>query len=111
DFAAVDGGQKFFEQRSGRQRLQEGLQLFFLERLVSEWIFFCVGFQEKIERVDDRHVGNETDFEREFPCRTGKNEPRQKIAVRVLLPVDEVVFRFYSQRVTCHGRAAVRRRT
>ena len=46
-----------------------------------------------------------------MPGLVGKHEPRQKIAVRILLPVDEMIFRFYPQRVACDGRAAVRCRT
>src|SRR5713226_308867 len=39
-----------------------------------------------------------------------KYEPREKIAVRILLPVDEMTVRFDTQRVTRDRGAAVRRR-
>src|SRR6185436_18545719 len=93
-----------------RQRLQERLQLALLERIVSEWIFVCVRLKEKIERVDHRHIDRKTDFNREMPGLAWKHEPGEEISMRVLLPVDEMIHRLHTQRVTRHWRAAVGRR-
>ena len=109
DLSPVDRGQKVFKTGSCRQRLQKKSQVFLFQSLVLERILFRVRLEEKIERVDDRHVDSEADLEREMPGLFGKNETRQEIAVRILLPVDEMILRFYTQRIAGHRRAAVRR--
>ena len=47
-------------------------------------------FEEKIERVVDCHLGHEINFEAEFLDPLGKREACEIVALRVLLPVDEV---------------------
>ena len=65
---------------------------------------------EKIEWIDDRHAGGEIDLDAEFAGRLRKYEPRQPVAVRVLLPIDKMAFRQDFQRVARNARAAMRRR-
>ena len=45
---------------------------------------------EKIEGIVDRHVGHEVDLDPEFGHRLGKDEPRQPVAIDILLVVHEV---------------------
>ena len=72
---------------------RKGLQFLGQPRLVDERNLLGRRLQEKVERVDDRHLGDEIDFDRQLCGRFGKYEPRQKIAVRVLLPIDEMLRR------------------
>jgi hypothetical protein len=69
-----------------------------------------VGFDKEIEWIDDLHVGEEIDGDGEFRGLFGKHEARQPIAVRILLPVHEMLRRRHRQRVARNPRAAVRRR-
>src|SRR5206468_746773 len=55
--------------------------------------------------------GGKTDFQRKLSSLFVEYQARQKIAVRILLPVDEVIFRLNAKRITRHRRAAVRSRT
>ena len=77
---------------------------------VGEREFLGVAFDEKIERVDHRHVGDQVDRDLELARFFRKHEARDEIAVDVLLPVDEVLFRRDVQRIGKDRRAAVRRR-
>jgi hypothetical protein len=77
---------------------------------VGERELFGVGLDEEIERIDHRELGGEVDLDAEFLGLFGKNEPREPVAVRVLLPIDEMVGRRNLQRIARHPGAAVRRR-
>jgi hypothetical protein len=65
---------------------------------------------KEVERIDHRHLGREIDLDLEFGGLLRKHEPRQPIALRILLPVDEVVGRRDLERVAQDRRAGVRRR-
>ena len=78
--------------------------------VVGERELLGVRLEEEVERIDDRHLGHQIHLEREASGRLGNDEPRQEVSLRVLLPVDEVLLRLDSQRVTRHRRTAVRRR-
>ena len=54
--------------------------------------------------------GDQIDRHGQFFALFGENEPRQPIAVRVLLPIHEVLCRRHGQRVAANARAAMRRR-
>ena len=69
-----------------------------------------VGLDEKIERIDDFHIGEQIDGDGKFRGLFRKHETRQPIAVRVLLPVHEMLGRRHRQRVTRDAGAAMRRR-
>src|ERR1700683_638329 len=73
----------------------------------SERKFIGAGLDEKIERVDRRHVGGELDLDLEFVGLFRKDEPRLEVALRVLLPVDEVFLRRDLQRVIENRRPAM----
>ena len=57
---------------------------------------------KEVERIVDRHVGDEVDFDLELGDRLGKHEAGEVIAVGVLLQVDEVLGRRHPQRMTEH---------
>ena len=69
-----------------------------------------VRFDKEIERIDHFHVGEQIDVDGKLFGLFGKYVARQPIAVRVLLPVHEVLRRRHLQRVAGDAGAAVRRR-
>ena len=69
-----------------------------------------IGLGEEVERIDHHHLGGQVDGDAEVPRRLGKHDPRQPVAVRVLLPVDEVRRRLDGHRIAGDPRARVRRR-
>ena len=46
---------------------------------------------KEIERIDHRHVGNQIDADVDLPGRLRECQPGDKIAVGILLPVDEML--------------------
>src|SRR5262249_4588101 len=63
-----------------------------------------------IEGVDHRHVGGEIDHDLELLRALRKDEPRDPVAVWVLLPVQKMPGRLDVERVAEDRRAAMRRR-
>ena len=68
------------------------------------------GFEEEVERIDGRHVGHEIDRDVEMRDALGEHHAGEVVALRVLLPVDEVRLGFDDQRIGQDRRAGVRRR-
>ncbi len=50
-------------------------------------------FEEKIERIEHRHLRHQVHFHSQFACRLLKNQPGEVIRLRILLPVDEMLLR------------------
>ena len=67
-----------------------------------------VAFQKEVERVDDRQVGHQIDRERQLARALREHEAGDVVAIRILLPVDEVLLRQHRQRVGQHRRASMR---
>ncbi|MNS63762.1 hypothetical protein D3C72_968650 [compost metagenome] len=105
---AVQIGLEFWRQGQGFQVRRQFLALV---RGISERDFFCVGFEEEIEGVEDRHFGQQVDFDPQFVGLFRKHQPRQVIALRVLLPVDEMLLGRDFQRIGEYPRATVGSRT
>ena len=82
-----------------------GLQLV----IIGEGIVLRIRLHEEVEGIDDVEIGEQVDFDREMIDRIGKDDARQPIAVRVLLPVQEMTGRLDLQRVIGDFGAAVRR--
>src|SRR5215475_10017841 len=106
--ASVDGTQELLQAGSQRPRFQEWFEFMLFLRFVPERVLFGIGFEEEIERVDHRDVSCERDFEREALRLFWEDQAGQKIAERILLPVDEMILRFYAERITRYRCAAVR---
>jgi hypothetical protein len=85
-------------------------QLPFEPRFVGEGPVASRLFDEEVERIDHRHVGDQVDRDDELAGRLGKDESREEVPLRVLLPVDEMLLRNDSQRVARDRRPAMRRR-
>ena len=94
-------------QERRRRHLREiRLEVLEHDRLVQERIRLGLGLEEEIERVDHRHVGDEIDLDEELRHLLGEHEAREVVAVRILLPVQEVGLRLDLQRIARDRRAA-----
>jgi hypothetical protein len=69
-----------------------------------------VRIQEEVERIEDGHLRDQIDLDREHPGRLREDEPRAIIALRILLPVDEMLGGLHPERITENGGAAMRGR-
>src|SRR5208282_1811257 len=63
---------------------------------------------EEIERIVDRHVGDDVDLDPQFVDQLRKNVAREPVAVRVLLKIHEMVGGSYFQGMRDHPGPAVR---
>ncbi|MNF64412.1 hypothetical protein D3C84_461410 [compost metagenome] len=103
----VDSVQIGLERRRQRQGFQIRSQFLALIGGIREGDFFCVGLKEKIEWVEDRHLGQQIDLDAQLISFFREHQPRQVVALRVLLPVDEVLLGRDFQRIRQNPRAAV----
>ena len=76
-------------------------------RFVGEGEFLGVVFEEEVEGIDHRHVGNQIDFHFEMLGEFGVDETCEVVALGVLLPVEEMVGGLNAERVTEDRRAAM----
>ena len=103
--------EQLLEARPGFLQFQVRLQLAGQNRIVGERKIVRVGLEKKVEGIDRRHVGGELDLDLELVGLFGKGEPGLEIAQRVLLPVDEMLFRRDAERVIQDRRPALGRGT
>ncbi len=97
----------------GSLRLVEGevgRKLGFQVRLVGEGHFLRVVLDEEVERVDHRHLGGEIDLDLQLVGLLREDEAGEPVAVRVLLPVQEMILRRHRQGVGRDLHPRVRRR-
>ncbi|MNL06262.1 hypothetical protein D3C87_1268940 [compost metagenome] len=104
---AVDGVQIGFEFRRQRQGFEVRRQFLALIGGVGERDFLGVGFEEEVERVEHRHFGEQIDFDAQLIGFLGKHQSREVVALRVLLPVDEMLLGRDFQGIRQNPRAAV----
>ena len=71
---------------------------------------FSFRIDEKIERVVHRHLGDQVDFDAKSAHWIRKRQARDIVALRILLPVDEMAGRLDAHGIRDDGRAAVRSR-
>ena len=67
--------------------------------------------EEEVERIVDGHFGHEVDLDAELVDLLGERQPRDVVALRVLLPVEKVTGWRDALRIGQNRRAAMRRRT
>jgi len=104
---ALDAGEVLAQQLAGRLLLQIRRQFLGQCFRIGERPFGRVVLDEEVEGVDDRQVGDHLDVDQKFRGLLGKDQPREVVAERVLLPVDEVLFRLDLEAVGLDRRAAV----
>ena len=111
--AFLDGGPERGKPR--RQARARGLgfekrnQLLGQRRCIAKGIALRRWLDEEIEGVDHRHVGDQVDQHFQLVGPFGEDQPRDPVAVRILLPVQEVPGGLDVERVAEDRRAAVRR--
>ena len=109
-FLARHLGQEGVELFAQGRGFQIGLQLRFQVGGIGEGKFFRLRLQEKVEGIDHFHLDRQLDGHGEVIDLLGKHHPRQPVGLRVLLPVQEMVFGFNLQRIGDDLGAGVRRR-
>ena len=108
---AIDLGEPRRQQWPGRLDLAERRDLGGERGIVGERPLLGVGLEEEVERIDHRHVGDQVDHDLEAVGLLGEDQARQVIALRILLPVDEVLLGLDLERVGQDRCAGMRRRT
>ena len=71
---------------------------------------FGIGLDEEIERIDDFHVGDQIDRHGKFCCLFREDKARKPVAVRILLPIHEMLGRLHRKRIARNAGAAMRTR-
>jgi hypothetical protein len=107
---AIDALQSIAELRPDRFGIEKRRQILREPRLVGEGIHLGGWLEEEVERVDHRQLGDEINVDHELARLLGKHDARKEIAVRILLPVEELRPRLGPQRVAEHRRTTMRRR-
>ena len=87
---AVDRRHPGTETRRHRAGVEERLEVAKLGRLVGEGELFGERLEKEVERVVDGHLGDQVDLDPEQIDLLGEREPRDVVALRILLPVQEV---------------------
>src|SRR4030095_6290113 len=87
------------EKGSGLLQHEVGSELVPESRLVLEGELLGVVVEKEVEGVDDGEVRDEVDLDRELRRLLREDQPGEKVAERILLPVDEVLPRLYRERV------------
>ncbi|MNP15308.1 hypothetical protein D3C76_1076620 [compost metagenome] len=95
----LDAVQVGGELRRQRQLLQVGQQFVAFVTAITEGHLLGVGFEEEVERVEHRHLGDQVDFHPQAVGFLREHQARQVIALWVLLPIDEMPTRLHLQRV------------
>ena len=106
---ATDGGEILREVRRQPAFALERREFVIERRIVVEGKFFRLRFEEEIERIQHRHLGDQIHLHAEFARGLVKDEPRGVIRLRVLHPVDEMLFRRDAERIAQNPRARMRR--
>jgi ethanolamine ammonia-lyase large subunit len=80
-------------------------------RRVDERALLRALVDEEVERIDGFEIDDQIDVDRELFGALGYHDARQKISLRILRPIQEMVARLDAQGITEHGRARVRSRS
>ena len=103
--------EKFEDRSVGRRDLEEGFEILSERRLVVEGEPVRVGLEEKVKRVEHRHLGHEVDLDPQLRHRVREGQPGVPVRERVLLPVDKVNAPVDAQRMAQDAGLAVWGRT
>ncbi|RMN17035.1 hypothetical protein ALQ63_04097 [Serratia plymuthica] len=102
-----DAAQVAFQLGGQRLAVQIGRQFDFLLFRIAKRNMFRLRLQEEIEGVNHRHFNPHIHFHAEVVGFFREHQPGQVVAVRILLPVDKVIFRGHFQRIGQNGGTAV----
>ena len=92
-FRAINRLQKLTQPLARSFALEERQQVFGQISLVLERIEVGTWLDKKVERIDDCHVRDQINCDVELANVLRKDDPSLEVAVRILLPVDEVIRR------------------
>jgi len=95
----VDAGQPRFEKRAIFADLKVGRQFTVQLRLVCKGELLGVFFQEIVEGVDHRHIGDQVHLDRQLTCLLREHDASEVVAERILLPGDEMLCGIDPQRI------------
>ncbi len=96
------------EQRALRLELEIGRQIGLEIGRVGERPPGGIVLDEEVERIDHHQIGDQVHRHAELAGRLGHDDSRQPVAVRILLPVDEMLLGQDRQRIIGNGGPAVR---
>ena len=108
---ARDGREIRLERRRGRRLDHVRLEFERDLGLVGERTVLGRRFEEEIERIQHRHLGDQIDLDAKARGLVREHQARQVVRLRILLPVDEVRGGLDAHRVAQDARARMRRRT
>src|SRR6185295_19806570 len=89
--SAIDVLQSIAQRRFDRRGIEKRRQLLREQRLVGEGISFGGRLEKEVERIDHRQLGDQIDIDDELARLLRKDDTRKEIAVRILLPVEELL--------------------
>ena len=107
---ARDGLHQVFQQRAGGLRFDKSGKVLVQLGRKRERPGLRIRLDEEVERIDHLQIGKQIDGDGKFLCLLREDETREPIAVRVLLPVHEVMGRLHRERIARNAGAAVRSR-
>ena len=108
---ARDRLEKVTEQRCQRRGCKIGRELTQLLGLILEWKVLRVLLEKEIEWIEHGHFGDQIHLDPKLGRLVRKNEPREIVRLRILLPVDEMIRRCDAQGIRQHAGSRMRRRT
>ena len=97
--------QPLFDAGRDRQARQVRGEFVALGRVVAERETLGVRLEEEVEGVEDRHLGDEVDFDCEFGNALREHRPGEPVRLRILLPVEEVLGGRDAHRIRQHPAA------
>ena len=84
--------QKLSELRAGGRDFQVWTQFARQGSIIGKGILLSGGLQKKVEGIEYAHFGDQIDLYQKLGGRLGKYQPGEVIALRILLPVNEMIF-------------------
>ena len=109
-FFAANAVDDLLQGITGGQRFQVGSEFAFLRLAVTEGELFALRFNEEVEGIDRRQLGDKIDGNAQMIRWIGEDDAGIVVAVGVLLPVEELLFRFNMQGVAEGSWSACARR-
>ncbi len=92
-FADIDAINERLPLWPGRSLLKKRSQLLTQGFVVLKRVHFRGGFDEEFERIDNRHFGDQIDFDAQFFRLLFKDRARLEVSERILLPIQKVFLR------------------
>ena len=92
-WAGIDLTHKLSEHFAGLVPFQIWCEINLQLRVIGEWKGFSFRFEEKIEGIDDDHVGNQVNLNVKLAGFLRKDQTAKVVIEGILLPVEKMLFR------------------